>query len=69
MKRDSKMNRSSRVIRDQLIPSLRRQTVRRKNQRAGAHDTHAPANGAKDPGLVKLPTDEESRFVVEEVCL
>jgi hypothetical protein len=53
------------MVRNQLIPTLGRQDLASHDNRACAENTQAPANSAKDPGLVKLPADEEPVFVIE----
>jgi hypothetical protein len=53
------------MLRNQLIPTLRRQELASDNHRARAEETETPADKTKDPRLVEFPADEEPVLVVE----
>lgn len=57
------------VVRDELISTLGRQDLSRNDDSASAKQTQAPADSAKDPRFIELPTNEEPVLVVEQVCL
>lgn len=57
------------MIRNQLITTLRRQDMRSDHNRTSADETNTPADGTKDPTLVKSPTNKEAVIVIEQICL
>jgi hypothetical protein len=59
----------SRVIRDQLITTFRREQTAGENKGGRAEQTNTPADRTIDPGLAQFPANEKPFFIVEQVCL
>ena len=50
---------------DQLVAVFRREDPRREHDSGAGQDKDAPANGAVDPGGIKLPAHKEPIFLIE----
>ena len=57
------------MIRNQLIPTLRRKDLSSHNNRACAEKANTPTDSAKDPRLVQFPANKEAILVVKQVRL
>jgi hypothetical protein len=57
------------MIRNQLIPTLRRKDLGSHNNRARAEKANTTTDSAKDPRLVQFPANKEAILVIEQVCL
>lgn len=57
------------MVWNKLITTLRGQGIGRDRDCASANQADAPANSTKHPGLIELPSDKESVFVVEQISL
>lgn len=57
------------MIWNQLVATLRGQNVSRDDHGSRAEQTDAPAHGAENPRLIKLPANKEPVLVVEQICL
>jgi hypothetical protein len=57
------------MIRNQLIPTLRRKDLGSHNNRASAEKANTTTDSAKDPRLVQFPANKEAILVIEQVCL
>lgn len=53
------------MVRNQFIPSLRRQDLPSDDNRPSTEETNTPAHSAKDPRLVEFPANKESILVVK----